>query len=156
MSVTLSDKVVAAAFVALLVAGAVTAYLLVYDEVNGDPREDPHSYTFEGTLLGEPCSGTGQTVFVEHSGGLILHTLSFSVSSTSSSIERSIDIIFDEDGEPDDSFERVGDTVVDDTEASVWRMSSDGVGIVLWTDRGCRILRMEIASADFDLTGCIQ
>lgn len=156
MSVTIGDKAITAAFIALLIVGSLTAYLLVFDEVNGDPREDPHNYAFEGVLLNEPCTGTGQTVFVEHSGGLILHTLSFSVSSPTMSLDRSMDLIFHEDGRLDSSFEHTGDAVVDGNDVAIWESSRNGTECILYIGDNCRLLEIRMTSAEFDLTGCIQ
>lgn len=145
-----------AAFVALLVVASLTSYLIVFDDVNGYPREETHDYIFEGTLNGEPCSGTGNSVFIEHSGGYMLHALSFSVASRSDALERTIELVFDEDGGMDGSYRSLGTTDIDGRPSSIWGYMSEGIAYTLYTGSDCTLLRVQAESSCLSLTGCIQ
>ncbi len=155
MPVTLDDKVIAAAFVALLIVGSAMAYLLVFNEISGDPRQDPHSYCFEGSLDGSACAGTGETRYVEHSGGCILHELDFAVESTDGSEHGLISLFFNEDGTMDGSYELVGDAEAGGTPCSLWTKESDGMEQRLYIGTDCTLLRIELESERLSLIGII-
>lgn len=141
---------------ALLIVSSLTAYLIVFDEVNGDPREESHDYVFEGTLYGEPCTGEGNTAFVEHSGGYMLHTLTFSVSSQSNALERTIDLVFDEDGGMDSSYRSLGSTDIDGRPSGIWGCTSEGIRYTLYIGSDCTLLKLQAESPGLSITGCMQ
>lgn len=155
MSVTIDDKVVAVAFVALMIVGSITAYLLVFNEISGDPRQDSHYYRFEGSLDGSECTGTGETRYVEHSGGCLLHELDFTVKSTYGIEQGRIDLFFNEDGTLDGSYGLIGNVETEGVPCSLWTKESDGMEQRLYIGTDCTLLRIELESERISLVGKI-
>lgn len=158
LEITIGDAAITAAFVALLIAGSASAFLLYegWTSANPDEREVDRAYSFEGICDGEQCVGTGESKFIGFRGGYRLYTLDVEFDSGGISHEASLNLIFDEHDRLDSTlYTLIAEDDSDGGAVSVWTRSENGIDYTLHVSDNCLLKSITLSSAHFRLTGVV-
>ncbi len=158
MKVEIGDSVVTVAFVALLIAGSLSAFLMfdALSAINPDAHDRSCQYYFAGTVGDDPCSGTGQSEHIASRGGYHLYSYSVSVGTGQSQLDLEFSLMFDDGDVPDQGLYTYSHkTKLNDIDVNVWTRSENGTDYTFFISEGCVLQSVVIASSDYALTGNI-
>lgn len=153
------NKMVTILFTTLLVFSTVMVFVLVQNmsALNPDPRDQPHDYSFEGTLGAETCNGKGTSEYSEGNVNMRTYTISLTVSSQNSSKNLTFGVLFDKNDHLDSAiYTNTGKQRIDEEEVDVWTYSDAGIDYTLYAGKDCTLKRICMSSSEFNLVGVLQ
>ncbi len=153
-------KVIAIAFVGMLIVSAFTMYAMMslMDSMHENPYEHNYEYELSGTARGAVCEGTGIMEYLSGNSNCYMYRLSGSVvSSDGKTYPLDIGAFFNKDGTMDSSlYTFLRNDVLDGEEVTVWHRIHPDENYTFYVGEYCKVLRMDIVSDDYELIGLVK
>ena len=144
--------------VILLMAGSIGMFVLMQalSSANPDPHEVSHDYSFEGTMGGIACSGTGKSTYYNESPMNPIYVVDYSVSTAEKTITEKFTLLFGEDDRLlPEFYTYIGKQTIGDVETDVWKYSDKGVDYKFYIGGVCVLYLVELKSSELSLIGKI-
>ena len=153
----IDDRVFVAAFVIILIIGALSAFLIVTAVGYDDPYDVTRGYSVDATIDGVRYSGTGTCEYTSESDAYRTYRFELTMASLSGDEERmSFGIVFLSDDIPDPSiFKLVRTEMEGDSELSVWAASYGGNVYTYHIGDMCTVERVEIETQGGTVTASL-
>ena len=144
--------------VVLLMAASVGMFFMMQalSSANPDPHEESHDYSFEGTLDGIACNGTGKSTFAPETMREYDYIVEYTISNGVRSVSDKFYLFFDmEEKLIPKFFEYIGAEIIGDVTADVYTYedSNKGINYKLYTAGPCILYRVIIDAQDYLIVG---
>jgi len=149
-------KPIVIALVMLIVVGSVMMFVVMeaWNTINPNPYEVPRTYTFEGEMNGEPCTGEGVMTFKNESEVWHVYSLDYTLSTATVSEKHHFGVLFNASDIPDpDLYEYLGTKTVEGMELGLWKGEDSGIGYVMYVGDKCSIIQLDIVSEGLNIIG---